>query len=308
MVCRFSSSLVGDQASQGSAVTSTLMLCITPSVGVQGLAAVEVSSNGVDYTASLVQFLFSEPISLVSVHPSILLAGTASTVTITGKGFRASDSATCALGQLRSRADWVSGTQVLCSISREQPGNVTVEVSNNGLGFSADSLRIQYMDKSGIIARMDPVVGAELGGTRVTFALSGLGVGVESVGVIFGENVASCTALEPSAGIACTSPASNGQGTVKVVITIQGSELHLSSPLQFRYAPVPVLRSLDPSMGPVSGGGLVRVRGQHFILGSTYCMFGKSGRHVVASVLSIHARVLMRTLIGWHSRAMDTTK
>ena len=286
MHCKFAASNQQGVVSEGSIVTSSVLVCITPSAKTKGLAVLEVSNNGIDYTRNAVQFLFAEPIAIASVQPSILVAGSANTVTISGAGFRPSESASCVFGQMRSRIEWISGSQVLCSVSKATPGNVTMEVSNNGVDFSSSSLRVWYIDKTAVIARMDVRFGSVQGGTRVAFRLSGVHLDMASLSVTFGESVATCTVQERPQIISCSSPPSHIPDTVQVHIALEHAQLHFLSPLYFDYIADPVVISLHPSSGPVFGGGLVRVQGANFVMGSTHCAFGKAKRRALATVFS----------------------
>ena len=286
MHCKFAASNQQGVVSEGSIVTSSVLVCITPSAKTKGLAVLEVSNNGIDYTRNAVQFLFAEPIAIASVQPSILVAGSANTVTISGAGFRPSESASCVFGQMRSRIEWISGSQVLCSVSKATPGNVTMEVSNNGVDFSSSSLRVWYIDKTAVIARMDVRFGSVQGGTRVAFRLSGVHLDMASLSVTFGESVATCTVQERSQIISCSSPPSRIPDTVQVHIALEHAQLHFLSPLYFDYIADPVVISLHPSSGPVFGGGLVRVQGANFVMDSTHCAFGKAKRRALATVFS----------------------
>jgi len=286
MQCKFAGSNQQELVSLGSIVTSSVLVCITPSARAQGLVVLEVSNNGVDYTRNAVQFLFAEPITIASVQPSILLAGSASTVTISGAGFRPSDVASCAFGQKRSRIEWISASQVLCSISKATPGNVTMEVSNNGVDFSSSSVQVQYIGKTAVIAQMDPRAGSVRGGTRVALRLSGMQLNMASLGVKFGQSVAMCTVQERPQIISCSSPPSQSPDPVQVHITLEHARLHLPTPLYFDYTADPVVVSLHPSNGPVFGGGLVRVQGANFVMESTHCAFGKAKTRALATVFS----------------------
>jgi hypothetical protein len=146
-----------------SVLSSNLVVCITPSSSEAGTVTVEVSTNeGLSYSRDQVQFTFyNEPV-LTQVIPLHAAARGGSSITFVGGNFADSSDLTCRFGMKSvTRSLRPSASMVVCTAPASNPGNVSIEVSNNGLDFTRTGLRFIFRGvlTFGLVPSRGPVVG-----------------------------------------------------------------------------------------------------------------------------------------------------
>ena len=121
--------------------------CASPVQAGASARSVEVSVNGQQFTAQGVAYTYAAAASVSSVWPVQGSAEGGTPVTVHGSGFTASSEA---LGYLQCRLNGTvvrgqlasGGAAVVCRSAAVAAGYVSVEVSTNGLDFTADG--VQY--------------------------------------------------------------------------------------------------------------------------------------------------------------------
>lgn len=148
------------------------------------------------------------------------------------------------------------------------PGSGTVDVRVTTHGGTSQPLSFTYLNAPRI-ANLDLTMGPEAGGQRVHLAGSDLG-GI--TGVQFGTNAATIVPGSASpTGVDVIAPA--GTGTVSVTATTPGGT---SSGVNYTYAPVPSVASIDVTSGPLGGGTRVTVTGSGFVTGAKVLLGSQS--------------------------------
>jgi len=262
----------GAQVTPATRVASTLARCVTPPHSHNSMSvAVELSANGVDFTAQRAYFGYRALLSLHSAWPVLGPVSGGTFVTVTGSNF-AYGSTSCRFGfGAALPADWISDTTIKCTSPAGSPGLVNLGVSTNGVDFLSTAaedelLAFQYHRELAIL-KLEPSAGPLLGGTVVS---------------ITGTNLVSSPFAEPSCRF-------GGAGAEVVTGPIVGSELHCNSPSQqftssrnitisasmngvdfvdagdFLYVPEPELHSIYPASGPAEGGTIIQIFGANLL-------------------------------------------
>jgi cysteine-rich repeat protein len=107
---------------------------------------------------------------------------------------------------------------------------------------------------------ISPTLGPAGGGTSV--ALSGTGF-TGATGVSFGDAAAASFTVNGDTSITAVSPLTTA-GTVDVTVTTAGGTSATFAGDQFTFIGVPVVSSISPNSGPVSGGTTVTITGSSF--------------------------------------------
>ena len=203
-------------------------------------------------------------------------------VTITGGGFTG---ATAVLfGSAPATGVTVNSYAQITAVSPGGSGTANVTVTNP-VGQSAVSpADVFTYPAPPVVTNVDPDNGPAAGGTTVTVTGSGF---TGETAVRFGSAVANpvLLAIPTDTEILVESPA--GAGTVDVAVTAPGGTSAPSSGSQFSYdqtAGVPVVSSVAPNVGPLTGGTPVTITGTG-LAGATAVRFG-SGAATGTDVVS----------------------
>ncbi|MGW7639944.1 IPT/TIG domain-containing protein [Streptomyces decoyicus] len=116
-----------------------------------------------------------------------------------------------------------------------------------------------------VLTSVVPASGPEAGGTTVTLTGTGLAT---ATAVRFGATPAASFTIVSDTHITAVAPA--GTGTVPVTVTTPGGT---SNGISYTYAGAPVLSSVVPNQGPISGGNTVTLTGVN-LTGATAVTFG----------------------------------
>ena len=164
-----------------------------------------------------------------------------------------------------------SDTQItVVSPPASKSGTVDVTVTTPG-GTSATSSADQFSYiPLPVLSSITPTSGSINGGTQVTITGTGF---TGATNVSFGPYTATNFTVVSDTQITVVSPPANSSGSVHVTVTTLGGTSATSSADQFSYIPLPVLSSISPTNGPISGGTQVTIIGTGFT-GATSVSFG----------------------------------
>ncbi|WP_330229120.1 IPT/TIG domain-containing protein [Nocardia sp. NBC_00508] len=198
--------------------------------------------------------------TITSVSPTSGPTSGGNSVVITGTGF-AFVPTTVRFGANATTFTINSPTQIT-AIAPSGTGTVQVTVSNsdgtsNGVPYTFAQVPS--------LTSLSPTGGPAAGGTPVTLTGSSLS---GTTAVNFGATPAVSFTVVSDTQVTAVAPP--GAGTVQVTVT---TPLGSSNGLPFTYVGVPVIVSISPSSGPVSGGVLVSLTGSGFT-GATAVNFG----------------------------------
>lgn len=147
---------------------------------------------------------------------------------------------------------------ITASAGKEVAGAVTVEVPGRGRGVSEHLFA--YQDPK--VLSISPARGPRAGGTRLTLHGSSLLTGrLEDIRVVVGDQPC-CLLPEPRAErLQCETGPQHTPAVLPVAVWFGAVEQRLQS--QFQYTADPNVTSAGPTKSFVSGGRVVRVRGQN---------------------------------------------
>jgi hypothetical protein len=287
--CRFGTAEVS-----GAFVSSTRIDCEAPRAHA-GVAHVEISANGVDFSRSRVQFAYQAGTSVLALLPDSGPVRGETNVSVIGTGLL--QGSQCRFGQrLASRVVWVSPFEVICTSVSQPEGRHALEVSGSGaLAWTTGGVEFAYTALPRVHA-VAPAFGPEHGATRVEVSGDGF---VPSAGLTcrFGCGTPVRAQWRSRSRVFCQPPASALAGAnVSVEVSTNGQQFSTGGTALFEYEPAAQLLSIQPTEGPAAGGTLVIVRGRHFSAraaanGQLCCRFGQS--FVIPFVLnpgSLHCR------------------
>eukprot|EP00163_Fabomonas_tropica_P022311 TRINITY_DN3891_c0_g1_i2.p1 TRINITY_DN3891_c0_g1~~TRINITY_DN3891_c0_g1_i2.p1 ORF type:complete len:4052 (-),score=937.52 TRINITY_DN3891_c0_g1_i2:314-12469(-) len=244
----------------------------------QGEVQVEVTHNGVDYTADLNRFTYY---SIASLDPSRGPRSGGTTVTLHGQGFQTTGAQVCRFGNTVTAATVVGPAIVTC-VSPTRPASLEeltefVEYSSDAVQFTNLNLTYTYYPTP-VLDTVSPTTGTLTGGTNVTiygnFNLSS----VSQAKCRFASTPVPALAYDNgvngvNASLVCQTLA--GAGQKHVLISLNGGHHYHGTGSQFTYFGI---TELEPKSGPASGGTRVAVLGRGLILGAPKpeCRFATS--------------------------------
>ena len=293
MRCRF-----GESAVQGTALSTTRVVCNTPSSLRAGRVTVDVSRDGTEFTGAVhVEYEYREASGVRAVLPLSGPATGGTLVSVFGRGF-GREGQRCLFGGTESkrRARFVSETLVVCRTpSAVSYMGTSVDVSVRSEGEEAViGAGIQFSFLQPIsVARMQPSMGPELGGSVVTMVGSGFLRSAE-LRCRIGDLTAKAIWLS-STSIECIIP--RGQlGNVSAEASNNGADFE-GVGMWFEYVRAAQAGALSPSRGPIGGGTEVTIRGTAYSTGTDpSCTFGEAG--TVGRVLNSTAVVCTSACAG----------
>ena len=280
--CRFCGSVV-----EGSYISGATARCLSPlhsgaslARGSASICLVSVSINSNEFSSFRSEFVYRDPVHVTSMAPASGPELGMTLISVRGRGFSGVGSPKCRFGATTVDAIYVTSGLINCTSPSHKPGSVSVEVSDDANSFSATNVTFLFRRTTTLYSVM-PHVGPTLASTRVTVVGARLFHG--STCSVGGMAASSATWVSHTELI-CVIPARlAGVYNVHVV----GSQGEVGSgTLVFSYShPVHVARQ-HPQLGPVRGGTMVRVAGEHFVAGpGLMCRFG-DGAPVAARWIS----------------------
>jgi hypothetical protein len=279
----------------------------TPSSGISGVtykpasgtllagqtAQVSITVPSTTCPASTV-FVFAGPVNTASVTwncvlPKLTVKNTTAiqNVQFSGQVAAVSDAAATNPRQLTTSIDWgdktgstpgtvsgANGTFTVTSIhTYNNAGSFTITITvtdtttrQTSRGSGAATVTMQGPAITGINSNSGPAAG----GTKVTITGSNF---TNATSVSFGTTAAASFTITSDTQITAVSPA--GNGTVDVTVTTPGGTSTISTADQFTYIPLPSVKSVTPTSGPVAGGTTVTITGSNFT-NATSVSFGST--------------------------------
>ncbi len=279
----------------------------TPSSGINGVtykpaggtllagqtAQVSITVPSTTCPASTV-FVFAGPVNTASVTwncvlPKLTVKNITATagVSFSGQVATVSDAAATNPRQLTTSIDWgdktgstpgtvsgANGTFTVTSIhTYNNAGSFTITITvtdmttrQTGRGSGTATVTMQGPRVTGINSNSGPAAG----GTSVTITGSNF---TNTTSVSFGTTAAASFTITSDTQITAVSPA--GNGTVDVTVTTPGGISAVSTADQFTYIPLPSVKSVTPTSGPVAGGTTVTITGSN-LTNATSVSFGST--------------------------------
>jgi len=236
-------------------VTPTLVSVIVPAGAVPGPVDVAVNDEFGQGDTLASGYLYNALPTIETVAPSTGPAVAGTPVLITGTGFVSEP--TVRFGASPAVMVDFTETQINCT-APAGTGTVDVTVDVPVAGTAVKSAAFTYIDPPAPV-QIDPADGPVVGGISALIGGTNL---AWVTAVRFGDSVASIEGTPADTSIQVTVPAS-GPGTVDIVVEdLYGQSSTLSAAFTFHAAPQ--LVSIEPTEGPLAGGGVLTLVGTNF--------------------------------------------
>jgi len=280
MACVF-----GGQGTVAKVLSSKAMVCVAPPSAGGMLASVEISVNGQDMTASSYHFAYDALPTVTDVTPASGVVSDEMLITVRGSHFRIDSVCTVSFGgDNKVPAEAVSSTILRCGVpSALNPGNFSVEVSNNGQDFSANGVQFSAAQRVKLLSLEPTRMYAT--GVAASVTISGMGFKAPTLRIVFGGKEQPCDVVGREQAV-CQVVQSKATA---VAVAAVGADAETEG-LSVMFEEPAKLLSISPSFGPASGGSIVDVRGSGFVEGCMLkCRFGHSS--------ALEARIVTSTLV-----------
>jgi hypothetical protein len=255
----------GSAAAQFTNVTDTSLTAFAPP-GTGEVSVVVTTPGGTAIAPTSYTYLGAPTIT--GITPASGPAGGGTSVTITGTGL----SGATVVGFGATQTSAISGNTDTSVTVTAPAGTGTVPVTIfTPAGAATSPIDFAYITPPAITA-ISPATGPVTGGTTVKISGTGLSA---ATGVHFGS-VSASFGFVTADSLVATVPA--GTGTVAVTVTTPGGTA--TSPTQFAYFALPVVKKISPSSGPQAGGTKVTITGSG-LSGATKVRFGAAGATIV---------------------------
>lgn len=237
-------------------VSATQVTAATPP-GTPGVVNVVLANTDGQEASLVAAFAYVAPPGVTAISPTNgpSLGGTR--ITITGADFQ--PGLTVRIGGSPAFGAVMTTPNTVTAITpSSMAGLADVEVQNpdGQRGLLADAFTF---DGAPALSALSPTVGSTAGGTVVTLTGTGFLAGAE---VIFGTQPSSQVTVVSPTTLTAVAPAAPMSVVGVTVRNADGQTVNLSS--AFRYVDAPVVSSVSPNMGNVSGGTVVRLTGVGF--------------------------------------------
>ena len=236
-----------------------------------GYVAIEISHNGIDFSTSGVQFLFTGSAIVTGIYPSSGSESGGTNITISGNDFMQKGLLQCIFDKRYVvPAKWIARSAITCVTPAHQPGIISVEVSDNGQQKCIGSANFTYQTRAAVTT-IFPEKGSVFGGAIVDIYGTGF-VNSSSLTCKFGRLYIAGKFVN-STYMRCRSPA---RMAGKVLFQVSNNKIDFTEDkVFFVYMEATTILSIVPRSGPVSGGTKVVLHGSNFLLtGALNCKFG----------------------------------
>ncbi|CAM9091873.1 unnamed protein product, partial [Phaeothamnion confervicola] len=325
LLCRFGSAVVSGVRLSGAAVR-----CAAPAAAALGPVAVELSLNGVDFTANRVRFVYAVEPEIMAVWPAAGPASGGTVVTVRGAHFsptaglrcyfcgsddvNSGNSAVlqCAVPPAAAATTVVATAAAGAGSAGAAVAVTSVAVSNNGADFTAAlSHAYAYHAPAAAVTALDPPRAPPAGGVEVAVRGAGFStLGFGRPGCRFGGAGDVAALLVSDAELRCKAPpvaaaaaaaaAAGGSfgGSVGFELLVDGVAF-LPKGVHFAYvAGAPAVAAISPPAGPAGGGTVVSVHGANLVNSEQLaCRFGGAGGGAGSVRAVVAARWISAALI-----------
>lgn len=251
--------------------SSTQIRCHVPSFAA-GSANIRVTNTDNQSSTYPSGYIYQEAPSISSVSPiAVPLAG--GTITINGSNFlpgavvRIDGTIACPITVLSSTAlTCLAGTH-------PEAGVYNVEVENADGQIATANLALNYLPAPGL-SGVTPSAGAMAGNTTIT--LGGSGFFATGISVTVGGNPCTDINVLNTNTLTCRTPGAPGglPGASDIVVTnVDGQS---GTGTTYTYQLAPVVSSVTPANGRITGGILITITGSNFLTNATVDLGGSS--------------------------------
>lgn len=292
---------IGDTVVRATFVSPTLMSCPYAGHLAPGPVEIAITNNGVDFTmAGNMTFLPKSTVTKLTPSSGPLSAMVS--VLLEGTGFSVVDTPSCSFGGMIVYAEVLNATRARCITTSRLSSDSAIPIlapvtfSNNGVDFDDDAVNeggvraaasfLFYPEPS--ISSVTPMAGIT-NGDSISVTVSGANIGIgSSARDLSPYHALLCrlrdrgpatngTIVSPTAAL-CEISCGNFTGRASVEISLNNGVHWTESPVGFQCDPLPIVESIWPLLGPISGGTALTISGFGFAPGdSLSCLVGGGG-------------------------------
>jgi hypothetical protein len=253
-----------------ASLASMNTLVFTTSETVAGtIVPVEVSTNGVDFDSTFLDFMFAAPVAVTSVTPNVSTSDRLSVV-VHGHDFIRTQLLKCSFGPgIESDAVFVSTTSVQCMQPSNLNGEFCIAVSLNAFQFSSSCAYVRIVPAPSIFSVAPSFASPR--GASVVF-LNGSGFVSNSSSFCRFNSILTPSTVYSDASCSCVVPPGL-MGMVRLDFSVNGLD-YANSEIFIAILEEAIVFSVSPSSGPMDGGTFVTVTGINFVTSNAACRFG----------------------------------
>lgn len=268
--------------------SATLLRCVVPQVLHPRVSTLGVRIKSDQSIPPFSGFTFehTEPPTVKKISPLSASSAGGDEIIVMGENFASTESLRCRFGDkitASKQAVFVSNTTVVCVAPNHPSGFVTLEVSLNGVDFTPNQQVLYFFDSLGVVEVFPSVLPAS-GGAKIS--VKAVRIDQESVYeclfVRGGQTLTRPAYALNETDVICYSP-QWAPGDARVGILVDGKAQLLSEQV-VSFVNEPRIRSILPLHGPISGGTVVKIQGDHLSDSSIQCVFGDSSIIAPSSV------------------------
>ena len=226
--------------------------------------AVEVASNGQQFTSTAVPFTFNVVPTVSSFYPERGPTSGSTEVVISGSNLGLASHYKCRFGALEVAASYdAEGGTIHCASAAQPNGSRPLEVSLNAQQYTTSAVPFTFYAPVHV-SLVTPDAGPTAGNTLVRLSGSGFASGAD-YRCKFGSQVVNSTLAGgdwrgPASTLLCVSPSTETAGSVSLEVAINSQDYTSDAVPFFYYAP-PSVTSVSPASGIFYGGTTVTVAG-----------------------------------------------
>lgn len=270
--CRFGNAVI-----IAKAVTDAKITCVAPPNPVGRTVIVDVTLNNADYVMNLIDwtddhlpFEYFAPPYIYDVQPSTGSKSGNNTVYIFGSNFNETVDIKCKFGSKVVPAKFIDSYKVSCEAPpADNPGPVDLSISFGDDNFG-NPIKYTYY-AAAEVGSITPTCGPTTGYTQVVVTGKNFAyIDPETVKCNFGGVEFTPATIISETEIRCDSPDIHLKPYYKQIyfnfsVTLNGEDMSTSaSTLKFSYYEFQSLSRIYPKSGPIEGGTLSYISGEHF--------------------------------------------
>jgi len=246
--------------------SNTSITATSPAAVSAGSVGVTINTSaGISDNNPNSQFTYSNLPTVTGITPNIGPSAGGTPVTIIGTGFTGATSVS--FGGTATTPTVVSDTQITVSTPSHTTGTFPVVITTPAGSSTSSAFNFTFTGAP-VVTAISPTFGPVGGGTLVTVTGTGF---TGSTSVNFGGTTVVPTVVSDTT-LTVVSPV-HAAGTVDILVTNALGTSAASTADQFTYGSGPVVTSISPTTGPITGGTVITLTGSGFT-GATAVMFG----------------------------------
>ena len=257
---------VNDASINSIDANGTTLTCISPSSTAIADVRVVVTTPGGNTSSNIINYKYCAKPTITSITPNRGPDFGNTLVTLVGTNF-ITGKTSVSFGGVDASMSSVTTTQITCyTRASSSAGLKSVVLTTPGGDASSNLITYTYLPNP-LVESISPDAGPYTGSTQVTITGKNFaGVGLPKITI--GGIIATGVQFINETTIKCITPKYSTSGDVDVIVTTSGVNVSNNN-IKFKYCFQPIIVSISPSSGPISGNTVVNASGNFFVPGKT---------------------------------------